>query len=530
MKYPSIVPQHAGLAGDGRPAPGADRFAVSAETSATPMVFLDATSPDWPVVFANDAFVRLTGFPATMVVGEPLSFLFDHVLDPTSKTAIKLAIKSHKCGVWEMRCRRSDWSEFASALVLDDVRDSQNMIETYCLSFIRLNDNSARLIAKNSELHALYERAPGFIAITQGPEHRYAFANAAYRALVGLEHMVGLTVRAHLLDRLGQAFLDLVDQVYRTGEPFVAKAFKVDFLNLETGMTEPRYLDFVQQPVYGPDGKVSGLFCEGYDVTEQHRAAVTRAALQAEMIHISRVNAMNAMSTTLAHELNQPLSAIANYVAGSLQIVDSTPGVDGRIERALLGIREASACAADIIRNVHELTKRREPERTIFELEPAIDECIRLVSSAIPLGIRIEKDLAHGLAMTANRVQIQQVIINLLRNASEAGLPSGTQTITIVAGEEAQDLVVRIIDTGRGVAPEAASKMFSWSQSSKENGMGLGLSICRTIIEAHRGRLWMQCTGNDGTEFRFSVPRAPQQLLPGDSNLTDTAPQAAERS
>jgi hypothetical protein len=99
---------------------------------------------------------------------------------------------------------------------------------------------------------------------------------------VGLEHVVGLTVREHLLDRLGQAFLDLVDQVYRTGEPFVAKAFKVDFLNLETGMTEPRYIDFVEQPVYGPDGKVSGLFCEGYDVTEQHRAAVTLAALQAK--------------------------------------------------------------------------------------------------------------------------------------------------------------------------------------------------------------------------------------------------------
>ena len=485
------------------------------------MVFLDTTSPDWPIVCANEAFSRLTGFPDSIVVGEPLNFLFDHVIDSRSKSAIEQAIKSSSSGIWELRCRRSDWTEFASALVLDGVRNSEGMVQNYCLSFVRLTDNPARLIGKHSEFHVLYERAPGFIAITEGAEHRYAFANAAYRELVGLDHVLGLTVQEHLLDQLGQDFLDLVDQVYRTGEPFVAKAFKVDFLNVETGLTEPRYLDFIQQPVYGPDGKISGLFCEGYDVTEQHQAAVTLAALQAELIHVSRINAMNAMSTTLAHELNQPLSAIANYVAGSLQIVDRNPGADERVERALLGIREASERAADIIRNLHELTKRGEPVRTIFEVEPAIDECIRLVSSAIPPGVSIEKDIAYGLAMMANRVQIQQVVINLLRNASEARLPSRAHAITIAAREDDGDLVVCVSDTGNGVSPEAASNMFAWSKSSKENGMGLGLSICRTIIEAHRGRIWLQRTGKDGTEFRFSVPRAQRRQLSGDNSLAE---------
>ncbi len=514
----------------GRVAPEDNHFSIAAETSAVPMIFLDHTGPDWPVVFVNDAFVRATGFPETSVVGEPLNFLFDHLVDSRFKTAVELAMKSHGSGIWEMRCRRADWSDFAIALVLDSVRDSENVVQNFSLSFVRLADSPDRRIGKNEEFHALYENAPGFIAITEGPEHRYSFANAAYRELVGLEQVVGLTVHEHLLDQLGQDFLDLVDKVYRTGEPFVAKAFKVDFLNVETGSTEPRYLDFVQQPVYGPDGKIAGLFCEGHDVTEQHSAAVTLAALQAELIHVSRVNAMNAMSTTLAHELNQPLSAIANYVAGSLQIVDAEAREDGRIERALLGIREASERAADIIRNLHELTKRREPVRTTFDVEPAIDECIRLVGSAIPPGIRISKDIWPGLTMTANRVQIQQVVINLLRNASEAGSASGGHVITVVAGEDAENLVVRVIDSGSGVSPDAASKMFSWSDSSKENGMGLGLSICRTIIEAHRGRIWLHRTGPEGAEFRFSVPRVHRRLPSGGDMLVAQESSLDDRS
>ncbi len=497
---------------------------VGAEHSAMPMVVLDAETSEPSVIFANRAFARLTGFPSATLVGKSLNFLFDNVMDSRFRVAIESAIKVQGSGSWEIRCRRSDWTEFSSALVLDTVRDGLNLANKYILSFVRLADTPAQ-IGKNSEFHVLYERAPGFIAITEGPEHRYSFANAAYRELVGLEHVRGLTVQEHLLDTLGQDFLDLVDQVYRTGEPFVAKAFKVDVLNVETGATEPRYLDFVQQPVYGPDGKIAGLFCEGHDVTEQHGAAVTLAALQAELIHVSRVNAMNAMSTTLAHELNQPLSAIANYVAGSLQIVAATRGEDGRIERALLGIREASERAAEIIRNLHELTKRREPVRTIFDLEPAIDECIRLVGATIPPDIRIVKDIANGLVMTANRVQIQQVIINLLRNASEAGPEHGSHCITVVANEDADNLVVRVIDTGTGVSREAASKMFSWSHTTKENGMGLGLSICRTIIEAHRGRIWLQKTGSDGTEFRFSVPRTHRRSGTGSNRPIEVKPE-----
>ena len=367
-----------------------------------------------------------------------------------------------------------------------------------------------RLMAEHeqqqNEFHALYERAPGFIATSQGPEHHITFANASYRAFVGREQLVGLPVAEAIPEIVDQGFITLLDQVYCTGEPFFGKNMPIGFVSQPAGTIEIRYCDFVYQAVRDASNTISGLFCEGYDVTAQREAADKLSALQADLIHVSRVNAMGTMAATLAHELNQPLSAITNYTAGLLRTIDPKVQQADRLLEALQGINEASLRAAEIIRNLRELTRRREPARAAFDLKPAVSECVRLVKATVPPTVQVIEDIPEVLTMAADRVQIQQVVINLLRNACDAVLASERQFVTITAKRQDGNFLVSVIDTGLGVPVEAAERIFSWSDSSKESGMGLGLSICRTIVEAHRGRIWLENSGSHGSEFCFSVP------------------------
>lgn len=367
-----------------------------------------------------------------------------------------------------------------------------------------------RLMAEREQLQneflSLYELAPGFIATSQGPEHRITFANASYRAFVGRERLVGMTVKEAMPEIIEQGFIVLLDQVYRTGEPFFGKNMPIGFVSKVTGNIEIRYCDFVYEAVRDSKNAITGLFCEGYDVTAQREAADKLSALQADLIHVSRVNAMGTMAATLAHELNQPLSAITNYTAGLLRTIDPKVQQTDRLLQALQGINEASQRAAEIIRNLRELTRRREPARAAFDLKPAVSECARLVKATIPPTVQLVEDIPEVLAMAADRVQIQQVVINLLRNACDAVLASERQVVTINARRQDGNLLVSVIDTGPGVPVEVAERIFSWSDSSKESGMGLGLSICRTIVEAHRGKIWLENSGSHGSEFCFSVP------------------------
>lgn len=284
--------------------------------------------------------------------------------------------------------------------------------------------------------------------------------------------------------------------------------------NGSTGKTETRYSNFVYQPVENAAGDVTGLFCEGYDVTAQREIANTLAALESELVHVSRVNAMGTMATTLAHELNQPLSAIVNYSGAMRRLVGSAKAGDNLLIVALQGIEEASQRAIEIIRNLRELTRRREPTRVAFDLKSAADECIRLVRATLKPGLQIDSAVPDGLMMNADRIQIQQVIINLLSNASDAVQTSARPHIMISVRQVDDGLVVSVIDTGSGVSAEAAESIFSWADSTKESGMGLGLSICRTILEAHHGRIWLANSGPEGSEFCFFVPAQAINLPP----------------
>ncbi|WP_457355063.1 PAS domain S-box protein [Sphingomonas sp. UYP23] len=254
------------------------------------------------------------------------------------------------------------------------------------------------------------------------------------------------------------------------------------------------------------------------DLTEQQRSELRLKELQSELIHVSRLSAMGTMASTLAHELNQPLTAIANYMEASRDLLDA-PDADtlGYLREAVDQSAKETLRAGDIVRALRDFVTRGEVDRRVVALRPLIEEASALaLVGARERGVRaffeFESEAPHALV---DRVQIQQVVVNLVRNAVEAVATSLMRDVTIrVRAAPAEMVEIIVADTGPGIDPAVAPRLFQAFASSKQNGMGLGLSICRTIVETHGGRIWAVPSPKGGAAFHFTVRDAPEGSHP----------------
>lgn len=251
-----------------------------------------------------------------------------------------------------------------------------------------------------------------------------------------------------------------------------------------------------------------------HDISARQSASRKLQELQSELMHVSRLNEMGHMSSALAHELNQPLAAIMNYLRAAQRTVGSVE--DASVVRAREMMEKAleqTSRAGQIIKRLREFTEKRETSRTVESLNRVIEEGIELaLVGAAVLDVKVEKSLATELPdVFVDRIQIQQVVLNLVRNAVEAMEEVSIRRLTVVTRmTEEGHVQASFLDTGPGMPDEVIRRLFEAFVTTKENGMGIGLSICRSIIEAHGGRLWMEPAPGGGTEFHFSLP--PQSL------------------
>ena len=260
----------------------------------------------------------------------------------------------------------------------------------------------------------------------------------------------------------------------------------------------------------------SGRIVKWYGITEdvhsQRLAEQQLQRLQHELSQVARVSAMGTLASTLAHELNQPLTAVANYMAGSKRLLHNH-GAEAIpvIAEALDNAARAAVQAGEIVRRLRDLVSRGEVHTQRVELPALVHEACELTfgdtrDRSIELGLRFDADAG---AVLADRIQIQQVLVNLLRNAGEAIERSDTKLVTVSSTAAANDQVtVRIEDSGTGVAAQVKRHLFSPFVTTKETGMGVGLSICRSIVEAHGGQLWVEDAPGGGAAFCFTLPRA----------------------
>jgi len=257
-------------------------------------------------------------------------------------------------------------------------------------------------------------------------------------------------------------------------------------------------------------GRPVRIFGTKQDITREKAAQERLQSLRAELIHLSRRSAMGAMATTLAHELNQPLTAISNYVAGMRRAIADPDLPRAQLERSLGAIEKCALGAGEIIRSLRQMTSENPSERRLVDPNALIHEAASLAMVGADGQVKLRYDLADGLSVCVDPIQIQQVLINLIRNALEAVRDAAAPDILIATARAGGNVEFRVDDNGHGIAPDAAATLFQPFVSSKPGGMGIGLSVSRTIVEAHGGRLSGRNRPEGGAAFRITLPLADE--------------------
>ena len=246
-----------------------------------------------------------------------------------------------------------------------------------------------------------------------------------------------------------------------------------------------------------------------HDLTEALRARERIEELQSELMQVARASAVGEMGTALAHELTQPLSAVAGFVESSAALLDQD-GVEipAKVREYMDQAVAQTLRAGAVIRLLREFTGRGDSERSVEDINAVVEEICKLATLGTATDrIELELNLATALPpVLIDHVQIQQVVLNLVRNSLDALNDCETRTITVATASSGDMVEVVVSDNGPGLPSEVRDRVFEPFVSTKPGGIGIGLSICRTIVEAHGGRIAVDASTKRGTGFRFSVP------------------------
>lgn len=469
--------------------------------------------PQGNVTIWNMGAQRLKGWSEAEIVGRHCALFYPADAVAAGKPARDLARAASQGRVEEEEWRlRKDGSEFFAAVTITALRTPEGALRGFAKIVTDITERRAAeqaVLLRESHLRSILSTVPDAMVVIDDRGAIMSFSATAER-LFGYSEAELLGTNVHRLmpspDR--ERHDGYLARYLQTGEKRIIGIGRVVFAQRKDGTTFPMELSIGET-----SGAAQRLFT-GFirDLTERQRTEERLETLQSELIHVSRVSAMGTMASTLAHELNQPITAVTNYVEGVRRMLDRPVADDFPMICEALDDAAAEALrAGHIVQRLRDFVAHGHIEKTVEKLPPLINEAAVLgLMGARENGVEPAFDLDHYASpVLVDRVQVQQVLINLIRNAMEAMANSTVRKLTVSTRPDQPGFVrVVVADTGRGVPPAIAERLFTAFLSTKANGMGLGLSICRTIVEAHGGRIWMQPAVGGGTEFHFTLVQA----------------------
>jgi two-component system sensor kinase FixL len=452
----------------------------------------------------------------------PVSYdLFLSLLEPDDRKrteqAIREAVQNGRSFDFSYPLRKSSDSTHwvrARGAVISEPGGSQQYLSGAVFDVDAEKKLEQTLRTREGHLQSILETVPDAMIVIDGNGIMQFFSSAAERQFGYREQeVIGKNV-SMLMPNPDRSRHDGYLARYRsTGERHIIGIGRIVTGQRKDGTTFPMHLSVGETQSDGVP------YFTGFvrDLTEQQQTQARLQELQSELVHISRLSAMGEMASALAHELNQPLAAISNYMKGSRRLLADTNDPNrAKIENAMDRAAEQAIRAGQIIRRLRDFVARGESEKRVERLSKMIEEAGALgLAGAREQGVMIRFNLDPGYDLVlVDRVQVQQVLVNLFRNALEAMGQSKERELIASNRAVDDDLIeVSVSDTGHGFADDVQKNLFQAFFTTKETGMGVGLSISRSIIEAHGGKMWAESNRAGGATFRFTLPAASNESL-----------------
>ncbi|MDA9434080.1 sensor protein FixL [Bradyrhizobium sp. CCBAU 51627] len=447
--------------------------------------------------------------------GQPASYeLFLSRLEPADRERVESAIKQVAThgGGFDVSFRiagtsdRGKWIRARAGLIRDEAGVARHL-SGILLDIDKEKQVEEALRTRETHLQSILQTIPDAMIVIDGHGIMQLFSTAAERLFGWSEQeAIGQNVSI-LMPEPDRTRHDSYIARYRTtNDPHIIGIGRIVTGKRRDGTTFPMHLS-IGEMQSGGEPYFTGFV---RDLTEHQQTQARLQELQSELVHVSRLTAMGEMASALAHELNQPLAAISNYMKGSRRLLagsvdPNTPKVESALDRAA----EQALRAGQIIRRLRDFVSRGESEKRVESLSKLIEEAGALGLAGAReqnVQLRFNLDPAADFVL-ADRVQIQQVLVNLFRNALEAMAHSHQRELVVANTRVADGMIeVEVSDTGSGFQSDVIPNLFQTFFTTKETGMGVGLSISRSIIEAHGGRMWAESNASGGATFRFTLP------------------------